>query len=202
MGKCNLHASLFIFDRIIIKVAGYQDRQKSLHEFDFGPGQTTHFGVTCPWLTKILHFRTWISLRPVGQSWSNFMCSITVGEERLRNVLRQIGSKLWCPWQQKAPHWLIMGKMVSPPFLGWFWSDPFCRTCFSMGDLGVQVSVRSSVRPSVNIYPGCLVSATPLTVLYRSFWNFACVFIMVWGCACGLDIIVRLFFVTFSTLWT
>ena len=25
----------------------------------------------------------------------------------------------------------------------------FCRTCFSMGDLGVQVSVRPSIRPSV-----------------------------------------------------
>ena len=48
-----------------------------------------------------------------------------------------------------------------------------------------------------------LVSTTPLTVLYRSFWNFACVFFMVWRCACGLDIIVRwLFFVTFSALWT
>ena len=23
------------------------------------------------------HFQTWISLKPVGQSWSNFMCSIT-----------------------------------------------------------------------------------------------------------------------------
>ena len=28
------------------------------------------------WMTKILHFQTWISLKPVGQSWSNFMCSI------------------------------------------------------------------------------------------------------------------------------
>ena len=45
--------------------------------------QTSHFGVTCPWMTKILHFRTWISLKPVGQSWSNLMCSITGGEERL-----------------------------------------------------------------------------------------------------------------------
>ena len=27
------------------------------------------------------HFQTWISVKPVGQSWSNFMCSITgVGE--------------------------------------------------------------------------------------------------------------------------
>ena len=139
-----------------------------------------------------------------------------------------------------------------------------------MGDLGVQVSVRSSicssvhpsVRPSINIYPGCLVSATPLTVLYRSFlklcicfrhgmrmcmwfgynceiifchffhfvnlvifwpqwidsgylvsaiphpilyrsfWNLAHVFSMVWKCACGLNIILALIFVTFSTLRT
>ena len=78
-----------------------------------------------------------------------------------------------------------------------------------MGDLDVQVSfcpsvrpsvcpsVSSSVRPSVNIYPVCLVSATPFTVLYQSFWNLAGVLIMVWGCACGLDIIVRLFFCHF-----
>ena len=46
-GKCCLHASLFIFDRIIIKVAGNQDRHKSSDEFDFGLDQTTHFGVTC-----------------------------------------------------------------------------------------------------------------------------------------------------------
>ena len=37
MGKWCLHASSFIFDRIIIKVAGNQDRHKSLVEFDFGP---------------------------------------------------------------------------------------------------------------------------------------------------------------------
>ena len=70
---------------------------------DFRPDQTTNLGVTCSWMTKILHFRTWISLRPVGQSWSNFMCSITRVGERLHNVLRQTGSKLWCPWQQNTP---------------------------------------------------------------------------------------------------
>ena len=53
-------------------------------------------------MTEILHFELEY-LRPVGQSWSNFICSITGGGERLHNVLRQIGSKLWCPWQQKAP---------------------------------------------------------------------------------------------------
>ena len=68
LGKWCLHASSFIFDRIIIKVAGNQDRHKSSAEFDFGPNQTTHFEVTCPWVTKISHLWTWISLKPVGQS--------------------------------------------------------------------------------------------------------------------------------------
>ena len=47
-GKCFLHASSFIFDRIIIKVAGNQDRHKSSDDFGFRPDQTTHFGVPCP----------------------------------------------------------------------------------------------------------------------------------------------------------
>ena len=37
MGKWCLHASSFIFDQIIIKVTGNQDRHKSSDEFDFGP---------------------------------------------------------------------------------------------------------------------------------------------------------------------
>ena len=49
---------------------------------------------------------------------------------------------------------------------------------------------------------GYLVSATPHTILNRSFWNFAHVFAMVWRCAHSLDIILELIFVTFSTLWT
>ena len=40
--KSCLHASSFIFDRIIIKVASIQDRHKSSDEFDFRPDQTTH----------------------------------------------------------------------------------------------------------------------------------------------------------------
>ena len=49
---------------------------------------------------------------------------------------------------------------------------------------------------------GYLVSATPHTILYRSLWNFVHVFAMVWRCARGLDIILELIFVTYSTLWT
>ena len=98
-----LHASSVIFDRIIIKVAGNQDWHKNSVEFDFGPNQTTHFGVTCPWVTKISHFWTWISLKPVGQSWSNFMCSIIGVGERLHKVLGQIGSKPWFHGNRKPP---------------------------------------------------------------------------------------------------
>ena len=37
MGKWCLHASSFIFDQIVIKVSGNQDRHKSSEAFDFGP---------------------------------------------------------------------------------------------------------------------------------------------------------------------
>ena len=47
------------------------------------------------------------SLKPVGQSWLNFMCSIIEVGERLRTVSVQIGSKLWLlssdlPWLLKT----------------------------------------------------------------------------------------------------
>ena len=145
MGKWCLHASSFIFYRIIIIVAGNSYMHKSSAKFDFGLNQTTHFGVTCPWVTKILHFWTWISLKPVGQSSSHFMYSIIGVREKLHKVLGQSGfhgnrnPQLTCfgaVWIQtlvsmatEIPHWLIIGKMMSPPFLGCFWSDLFytCR---------------------------------------------------------------------------
>ena len=73
--------------------------------------------VTCPWVTKISHCWTWIPLKPVNLSWSNFMCSIIGQGERLHKVLGQIGSKLWFPWQQKAPVDLKWGKWCLHLFL-------------------------------------------------------------------------------------
>ena len=73
---------------------------------------------------------------------------------------------------------------------------------------GCACGLGITVRTFLSLFPHCelshfspsiyrqwvpLVSTTPLTVLYRSFWNFAYVFFMVWGCACGLGIIVRTF---------
>ena len=51
-------------------------------------------------------------------------------------------------------------------------------------------SVYLSIRPSINIYPGCLVSPTPLTVLYGLFWNCVCVFFIyciIWEYASAFD---------------
>ena len=78
MGKCCLHASSFIFYRIIIRVAGNQDRHKSSDKFYFGLDQTTHFGVTCPRMTKILHFRTWISLGQMA-NLDQILCGASLG---------------------------------------------------------------------------------------------------------------------------
>ena len=98
------------------QIAGNQDRHKCSVEFDFKPDQTTHFGVTCPWVTKISYILTWISLKPAGQAWSSFICSITgVGKGCIM---------FWCRLDQNSgvhgkrkPLWLIMGKMMSPSFL-------------------------------------------------------------------------------------
>ena len=75
----------------------------------------------------------------------------------------------------------------------------FCRTCISMGDLGVQVSVRLSVCQQLPWIP-CEHNSSYSFVPIFLFWNFAGVFFTVWGWACCLNIIVKLFFVTFSTL--
>ena len=52
MGKWCLHASMFIIDRILVKLADNQDRHKISDVFEFWPDQTSHFGVICPGLLK------------------------------------------------------------------------------------------------------------------------------------------------------
>ena len=97
MGKCCLHASSFIFDRVIIKVAGNQDRHKSLVEFDFGPNQITYFGVTCPWVMKLSHFWTWISLKPlVSLDQILFVASLGQG----KGCIRFWGRLILAHWTQ------------------------------------------------------------------------------------------------------
>ena len=78
MAKWGLHASSFIFDRIIIKIADNQNKRKSSVEFDFRPNQTTHFGGTCPWVMEISHIWTWISLKPLA-NLDQILCVASLG---------------------------------------------------------------------------------------------------------------------------
>ena len=101
MGKWCLHASLFMFDRIIIKVTrtGIKTWSSSI----LGWVRLLILELLALEWRKSHIFELEISLKPVGQSWSNFMCSnIGVGE-RLHKILGQIGWKLWFPWQQNPP---------------------------------------------------------------------------------------------------
>ena len=53
-GKCCGHDSVFIFDRIIVKLAGTKDRLKFSDEFDLQLDRNICFGVTRPVALKIL----------------------------------------------------------------------------------------------------------------------------------------------------
>ena len=116
MGKCCLHVSSFIFDRTVIKVAGNQDRHKSSDELISGrirlltrsylPLNDENF------YTFELEY-LWGLLVNLDQ----ILCvaSLGVGKGCIL-FLRLIGSKLWCPWQQKAPLTYTGGNGVSTFF--------------------------------------------------------------------------------------
>ena len=46
-------------------------------------------------------------------------------KSRTSSNFGQMGPLTLVSMATERPHWFIMGKMVSPPFLGCFWSDPF-----------------------------------------------------------------------------
>ena len=159
MGKWCLRASLFIFDWIIIKVAGNQDRHKSSVEFDFEPNQTTHFGVTCPWVMKIPHFWTWISLKPVGQSWSNFMCSIIGVGERLHKVLGQIDLGTLDSGERSLPFGLLVNEIMVVFVL----HKLILQTCMHSHPMGLDVWLL--VGPLVYFHTSCVRTAKALVRL-------------------------------------
>ena len=75
------------------------------------------------------HFQTWLSLKLVGQSWLNFMCSITGVGGKVALGFGADWIKTLVSVATESSNWLIIGKMMFPPFLGCFWFDPFytCR---------------------------------------------------------------------------
>ena len=82
----------------------------------------------------------------------------------------------------------------------WFGYNP--HIIFSYRFCKLNLAIVPAVSITKWMVRGYLVGATHPTVLYRFFRNFTGVLFMVWRYACGLDIILRLFFVTFFTSWT
>ena len=62
-------------------------------------------------MTKISHFWTWISPKPVGQSWSNFMCSIIRVGERLHKVAR-LTLAHWTQVSDRCPLGYLLGNTI------------------------------------------------------------------------------------------
>ena len=78
----------------------------------------------------------------------------------------------------------------------WFGYYPQINFCHIFRILNLVI-FEARIVPSVCILD-TIVCATAPTVLCLSFFNFTGVFVMVGRCAYGLDIILRLIFVTFS----
>ena len=98
MGKWCLHASLFIFYQIIIKVAGNQDSHNSLDEFDFGP---------------------LVSMAHLGESGGSVVECRT--PERAVRGSRPTAAML-CPWARHftpQKYWLITQEAMAPSRYDW-----------------------------------------------------------------------------------
>ena len=85
-------------------------------------------------------------------------------------------------------------------FCMWFWYNPLI--IFSHFFCFVNLVFFRYEMLSKHIDSGYLVGATYLTLFHPLFRNIADVFSMEWRCACGFGIILLLFFLTFSALWT
>ena len=92
MGKWCLNASSFIFERIIIKVAGNQDGHKSSDEFDFGPlASMTHlyafWNEIWPWhiglrCAIVALWDTCLSIPQIGKGYVRYDLSALVKIEK------------------------------------------------------------------------------------------------------------------------
>ena len=105
------------------------------------------------------HFQTWISLRPVGQSCSNFICSIMW--KRLHYVLGKIGSKLgrvqfWVSSENSFWSWLALERRKLFPY-----------TCSLNGKIVV-----STIAPSLLIGSSSNLKVTRTAIKSRTSSNF------------------------------
>ena len=128
MGKCCLHASSFIFYPIIIKLLVIRTGIKARTSLILGRIRLLTLELlTLEW-RKFYTFELeslWGQLANLDQ----ILCVASFGLGKGCIMFKAKWIKTLVSMATERPHWLIMGKMMSPPFLGCFWSDPFytCR---------------------------------------------------------------------------
>ena len=131
MGKWCLHASLFIFDWIIIKVAGNQDRHKSWDEFDFGPFvPMAHLYV---FWNEILHRHIglrWATCLSLRFSTSSFFVTFFSGTGRPRRL--KLGTHVWTVGRCIMYTGIRLLLLFVPLFLHFFFLSNFQHWIFSL----------------------------------------------------------------------
>ena len=133
------------------------------------------------------HFQTWIFLKPVGHSWSNFMCGITGLGERLHKVLGQIGADLGRLDQNsgfrgsRKPPLIYNGKTMSPPFLSCLNSSSFILDGIIIKVARTGITVRTSLI-SGRIR---LLTLELLALEWRKFYTFKLEYL--WSQSASLD---------------
>ena len=99
-GKWCLHLFLDVFDPVLLILAGNEDMHKISDEFEFRPDQTTDYGVSCPWVSKIF---------PIDLKWENGVCMLAHSfliKPSSKLLVTRTGIKarmslisgLWFPW--------------------------------------------------------------------------------------------------------
>ena len=114
MGKWCLYATAFIFDWIIIKVAGNQDRHKSLDKFDFGPlVSMAHSCVFLKWDLTLAHWTQVSDRCPLG-----YLFFFATVDENILQYKSEFFNKINSDFLLYFPHASDRGQFSS-----------WCRSC-------------------------------------------------------------------------
>ena len=108
----------------------------------------------------------------------------------------------WVPCEDNSSYnfILIFLKLCTCFFHGlemymWFGENPWIKFCYFFHFVNFVIFWPQILWKCID--SGYLVSTTPYTISILSSCNFAHLFSTVWRCACGLDLILQLDFVTF-----
>ena len=142
--KNQCHVISVDIDPIFFKLAGNKDMHNIMNEYEFRPGRTTDYGVSCPWASKKYPHRPYNGENGV----STFSLLFLIGSFWYFHVTRT-SIKAWMSsnflkWDLTLAHWTQvsdrcpLGYLFHMLTLGWPWpflgQGQICSWCFSMVD--------------------------------------------------------------------